>query len=82
MKGESTSRLGLFRRVCPAAALAFLALDTPALAGLDTGAAAYNNGDYSTALHELSPPAEIGDAEALVEQWEPEIPQLLRTAPE
>ncbi len=64
MKGESTPRLGLFRRVCPAAALVFLALGIPALAGLDTAAAAYRNGDYAAALHELSPPAENGDAEA------------------
>ena len=64
MKGESTPRLGLFRRVWPAAALVFPALDTSALAGLDTGAAAYNKGDYATALHELSPLAENGDAEA------------------
>ncbi len=64
MKGDSTPRLGLFRRACAACALVFLALDTPALADLDTGATAYNKGDYATALHELSPLAENGDAEA------------------
>ncbi len=64
MKGESTPRPGLYRRVCSAAALVFLALGNPALAGFDTGAAAFRNGGYHTALHELSPPAENGDAEA------------------
>lgn len=64
MKGESTPRPGLYRRVCSAAALVILALGNPALAGFDTGAAAFRNGDYPTALHELSPPAENGDAEA------------------
>lgn len=65
MKGESTPRPGLYRRVCSAAALVILALGNPALAGFDTGAAAFRNGDYPTALHELSPPAENGDAEAI-----------------
>ncbi len=41
-----------------------LGLTAPAWAGLDEGAAAYKRGDYATALRELRPLAEQGDAKA------------------
>ncbi len=50
------------RRVIAIAVLMF-GLAAPAWAGLDEGVAAYNRGDYVTALRELRPLAEQGDPE-------------------
>ncbi len=41
-----------------------LGLTVPAWAGVDEGAAAYNRGDYATALREFRPLAERGDVKA------------------
>ncbi len=41
-----------------------LGLTAPAWAGFDEGVAAYNQGDYATALREFRPLAEQGDAHA------------------
>ncbi len=41
-----------------------LGLTAPAWAGFDEGVAAYNRGDYATALREFRPLAEQGDAAA------------------
>ena len=46
------------------AAVLSLWFATPAWAGFDEGAAAYERGDFDTALEELSPLAEQGDAGA------------------
>ena len=51
------------RRIIATAVL-LIVLAAPAWAGLGEGLAAYNRGDYATALRELRPPAEQGDAEA------------------
>ena len=44
-----------------------LALAAPAWAGLDEGVAAYERGDYKTAMREFRPLAEQGDAAAQIE---------------
>ena len=41
-----------------------LSLAAPASAGFDEGMAAYKRGDYSTALREIRPLAERGDAKS------------------
>ena len=46
------------------AAILSLWLTTSALAGFDEGVAAYNRGDYATALEEMLPIAEQGNADA------------------
>ncbi len=47
------------------AAVVLASLVGPARAGVDEGLAAYNRGDYATALKEIHPLAEQGVAEAL-----------------
>jgi TolA-binding protein len=55
----------LMRRVwCLALAAAMAAWSCRALADRTTGLAAYKAGDYTSALRELTPPAQAGDAEA------------------
>ena len=46
------------------AALILLTLETPAWAGFEDGEAAFNRKDYATAMRELRPLAEQGDAKA------------------
>ncbi len=43
-------------------AVLLVVLAVPAWAGLDEGVAAYERGDYETALREFRPPAEQGNA--------------------
>ena len=47
-------------------ALALLLVASPAYADIDEGVAVYNRGDYATALQELRPLAEQGEARAQV----------------
>ncbi len=46
------------------AVIVLIGLAAPAWAGFDEGVAAYNRGDYATALREWRPLAEQGDASA------------------
>ncbi len=46
------------------AVVVLIGLAAPAWAGFDEGVAAYNRGDYATALHEWRPLAKQGDAAA------------------
>ena len=52
------------RIVVAAVGLLFVALSAPAWAGFDEGVTAYNRGDYETALREMRPLAEQGNAPA------------------
>ena len=54
------------RRIIAAVALSFM-LASPVWAGFDEGLAAYNRGDYATALREFRPLAEQGNAIAQYE---------------
>ncbi len=53
--------LALIAALC---AVGMLGLTAPAWAGWDEGVAAYERGDYATALREFRPLAEQGDAKA------------------
>ena len=46
------------------AMVVLIALAAPAWGGFDEGVAAYNRGDYATALREFQPLAELGDVYA------------------